>query len=119
MAKVAINGVGRIGRAALKIILDKSELELVAINDLIPPEDLAYLLQYDSCYGRYEKKVESDGQNLIIDDTKYKVFSKKDPTQLPWGDLGIDVVFECTGIFTKKEDLEKHIKAGAKRVILS
>lgn len=119
MAKVAINGMGRIGRAAFKIILDRPELELVAINDLIPPDGLAYLLQYDTCYGRYEKKVESDGNGLIVHGVKYKVISEKDPTKLPWGDLGVDVVFECTGIFTKKEDLEKHLKAGAKHVILS
>ncbi|MCF6158260.1 MAG: type I glyceraldehyde-3-phosphate dehydrogenase [wastewater metagenome] len=119
MAKVAINGMGRIGRATFKIILDTQELELVAINDLIPPDDLAYLIQYDSVYGRYEKRVESDGQNLIIDGKKYQMMSKKDPSQLPWRDLGVDVVFECTGIFTKREDLEKHITAGAKYAILS
>lgn len=119
MAKVAINGMGRIGRAAFKIILDRPELELVAINDLIPPDGLAYLLQYDTCYGRYEKKVESDDNGLAVDGVKYKVVSEKDPTKLPWRDLGVDIVFECTGIFTKKEDLEKHIRAGAKHVILS
>lgn len=119
MAKVAINGMGRIGRAAFKIILDRPELKLVAINDLIPPDGLAYLLQHDTCYGRYEKKVESDDNGLAVDGTKYKVVSEKDPTKLPWRDLGVDIVFECTGIFTKKEDLEKHIRAGAKHVILS
>ncbi len=119
MAKVAINGMGRIGRATFKIILSKPELELVAINDLIPPDDLAYLIQYDSCYGKYEKKVESDDQNIIVDGVKYKLMSKKDPSQLPWNDLGVDIVFECTGIFTRKEDLEKHIMAGARYAILS
>jgi glyceraldehyde 3-phosphate dehydrogenase len=119
MAKVAINGMGRIGRAAFKIILDTPELELVVINDLIPPDDLAYLIQHDTCYGRYEKKVECDGQNLIVDGKKYKMMSKKDPSQLPWRDLGVDIVFECVGIFTRKEDIEKHIMAGAKYAILS
>ncbi len=119
MAKVAINGLGRIGRATLKIILDNQDLELVAINDLVPVDNLAYLLKYDSVYGRYEKKVETDGENLIIDGKKIKVLSEKDPTNLPWADLGIDLVFECTGFFTNKEDLEKHLQAGAKKVILS
>jgi glyceraldehyde 3-phosphate dehydrogenase len=119
MHKVAINGLGRIGRAALKIIIDNPELELAAINDLVPPESLVYLLKYDSVYGRYEKKTETDGSDITIDGRKIKVLSEKDPANLPWKDLGIDIVFECTGIFTKKEDLEKHLKAGAKKVILS
>lgn len=119
MAKIAINGMGRIGRAAFKIILDTSGLELVAINDLIPPDDLAYLIQYDSVYGKYEKKVGSDGKNLIVDGKKYQMMSKKDPSQLPWADLKVDIVLECTGIFTRKEDLEKHITAGAKYALLS
>lgn len=119
MIKVAINGMGRIGRATFKIILSRPELELVAINDLIPPDDLAYLIQYDTCYGRYERNVESDGQNIIVDGKRYNLLSKKDPSQLPWRDLEVDVVFECTGIFRKKEDLEKHIEAGARYAILS
>lgn len=119
MAKVAINGLGRIGRAALKIVLEKPELELAAINDLIPTDNLAYLLRFDSVYGRYHKKVESDESHLIIDGRKYPVYSKKDPAELPWSEIGIDIVLECTGIFTKKDDLAKHVKAGAKHVILS
>lgn len=119
MVNVAINGLGRIGRAAFKIILDTPELELKAVNDLIPPDHLAYLLKYDTVYGRYEKKVESDQDALVVDGKKYRVLNERDPSSLPWGDLGIDVVFECTGIFNKKKDLEKHIKAGAKHVILS
>jgi len=103
----------------LKLVLDEPELELVAANDLVPAENLAYLLKYDTVYGKYQKKVESDENSLIIDGKEYKVFSEKDPEQLPWGNLKIDVVFECTGIFTKKEGLEKHIKAGAKHAILS
>lgn len=119
MAKVAINGLGRIGRAALKIILDTPELELVAINDLVPPDNLAYLLKYDTVYGRYSKSVRSEDSSLIVDDTAYRLFSQKDPTHLPWRELGIDLVFECTGVFTKSEDLEKHLKAGARFVVLS
>jgi glyceraldehyde 3-phosphate dehydrogenase len=119
MAKVAINGFGRIGRAVFKIIQDNPDLELVAVNDLVPPENLAYLLNYDTVYGRSKNKVESDENSLIIDGKHYKVVSERDPAQLPWGSLGIDLVFECTGLFTNKEALEKHIQAGAKSVILS
>lgn len=119
MTKVAINGMGRIGRAVFKLVIDTPELELAAVNDLVPPENLAYLLKYDTVYGRYEKKIASDRNSLAVEGKEYKVFSEKDPTQIPWGDLGVDIVFECTGIFTKQEDLEQHLKAGAKRVVLS
>jgi glyceraldehyde 3-phosphate dehydrogenase len=119
MAKVAINGLGRIGRATFKIILETPELELVAVNDLVPPDNLAYLLKYDTVYGRYDKKVESDGDSLIVEGKRVRVFNQRDPAQLPWGDLGLDLVFECTGVFTRKEDLEKHLQAGAKFVVLS
>ncbi|MUL36407.1 type I glyceraldehyde-3-phosphate dehydrogenase [Gloeocapsopsis dulcis] len=119
MARIAINGLGRIGRAVLKLVLDQPELELVAVNDLVPADNLAYLLKYDTAYGKYKKQVESSENSLIIDGKEYKVFSEKDPEQLPWKSLEIDAVFECTGIFTKKEGLEKHIKAGAKYSILS
>ncbi|AFZ21226.1 type I glyceraldehyde-3-phosphate dehydrogenase [Allocoleopsis franciscana] len=119
MAKVAINGLGRIGRAVFKIIQDNPDLELVAVNDLVPPENLAYLLNYDTVYGRSKNKVESDENSLIVDGKHYKVVSERDPAQLPWGSMGIDLVFECTGLFTNKEALEKHIQAGAKSVILS
>lgn len=119
MAKVAINGMGRIGRAAFKIILEQPELELVAVNDLMPLDNLAYLLRYDTVYGRYEKKVEAGSNALIVDGKSYQFLSVKDPTQLPWGELGVDVVFECTGVFTRMEDLQKHIQAGASYAILS
>ncbi len=119
MAKVAINGLGRIGRATLKIIEETPDLELVAVNDLVPPDNLAYLLQYDSVYGRYQKKVSHDSDSLIIDGKKIRVLSEKDPASLPWSDMGVDLVFECTGLFTKQEEAEKHIHAGAKRVIIS
>jgi glyceraldehyde 3-phosphate dehydrogenase len=119
MAKVAINGLGRIGRSAFKIILDTPDLELVAVNDLVPADNLAYLLKYDTVYGRYEKSVEVDGDHLVIGGKTLKTLHQKDPTQLPWGDLGIDIVFECTGVFTKEDDLRKHLEAGARYVILS
>jgi glyceraldehyde 3-phosphate dehydrogenase len=119
MAKIAINGLGRIGRATLKIILDTPGLELAAINDIVPTENLAYLLKYDTVYGRYPKQVEHTEDSLIIAGKEYPVFNKKDPAELPWDDLDIDIVIESTGIFTKKEDLQKHVQAGAKFVILS
>ncbi len=119
MARIAINGLGRIGRAALKIILERGKLDLVAVNDLIPKEDLVYLLKYDTVYRRYERQVESVADGISIDGRTYKAFSEKDPTKLPWKDLGIDLVLECTGVLRKREDLEKHLQAGAKRVILS
>ena len=117
--KVAINGLGRIGRAALKIILDTPQLEVVAVNDIVPVENIVYLLKYDTVYGRYEKTVESDSENLIIDGTTIRYFHEKDPARLPWSSLGVDIVLECTGVFTKREDLEKHVQAGAQYVILS
>lgn len=119
MAKVAINGLGRIGRAAFKIIVDTPDMELVAVNDLVDPENLAYLLKYDSVYGRYDKKVEAKENSLSVADKTYQVFNKKNPEELPWGELGVDVVLECTGVFTNSEGLRKHLKAGAKSALLS
>jgi len=119
VANVAINGFGRIGRAAFKIVLDTPELDLVAINDIVPPDNLAYLLKYDTVYGRYEKSVEVDGDHLVVDGEKYQVLKEKDPAQLPWGEMEVDVAFECTGLFTRGEDLQKHLRAGAKYAVLS
>ncbi len=119
MARIAINGLGRIGRSAFKILIDNEDVELVAINDLVPPENLAYLLKYDTVYGRYEKEVISSKDSLVVDGKIIKVLSEKDPENLPWKELEIDIVLECTGLFTKKEDSLKHIKAGARHVILS
>lgn len=119
MTRVAINGLGRIGRATMKIVLETPELELVAMNDLVPTDNLAYLLRYDTVYGRYHKRVESQKKSLIVDGRDYPVSSEKDPASLPWKDLGVELVFECTGIFTHKEDLEKHLQAGATKVLLS
>lgn len=119
MTKIAINGLGRIGRAALKVILDTPELELVAVNDIVSPENIVYLLKYDTVYGRYEKSIEFNAENLIIAGKSIRLCREKDPTQLPWASLKVDIVLECTGVFTKREDLEKHIQAGARYVILS
>ncbi|MGA1874639.1 MAG: type I glyceraldehyde-3-phosphate dehydrogenase [bacterium] len=119
MARIAINGLGRIGRAALKIALDTPQLEVIAVNDLTATDNLAYLMKYDTVYGRYEKSVESSETGFIIDGKEIKVFNLKDPAQLPWKDLNIDIALECTGVFANREGLEKHIQAGAKRAILS
>lgn len=118
-AKVAINGLGRIGRATLKIVVDHPELELVGINDLVPADNLAYLLNFDSVYGRYKHGVKAEAEALVIKDKRYPVTQIKDPEQLPWGKLGVDIVFECTGVFNRGEDLAKHLQAGAKFAILS
>lgn len=117
--RVAINGFGRIGRNAFKIAFDRPDLEIVAINDLSDNATLAHLLSHDSNYGKYDKKVSSDEKGLIVDDKHIQVLSEKDPVALPWKELKIDVVIECTGFFTKKEGAELHIKAGAKRVVIS
>ena len=119
MAKVAINGFGRIGRAIFKIMLATPSLEIVGLNDIVPPDNLAYLLKYDTVYGRYEKAVESTEHSLIIDGREYPVYNIKDPTQLPWEELAVDIAIESTGVFTKTEDLKKHVEAGARYVILS
>lgn len=119
MKKIAINGFGRIGRAALKIIMNTPELEVVAVNDLMNIENAAYLLKYDSIYGIYEKEVTIQDNLLIVDDKEILFVSEKDPAKLPWKDLKIEVVIESTGLFTKREDAEKHINAGAKTVVIS
>ena len=119
MTKIAINGFGRIGRPALKVALENSNLEVVAINDLTDTKTLAHLLKYDSNYGIYEKDVSYDNEHVIIDGKKIKVFAQRDPELLPWKDLRVDVVLECTGFFRDKEGTEKHLRAGAKKVIIS
>ncbi len=117
---VAINGFGRIGRAAFKIILEEHpELKVQAINDLTDNATLAHLLQSDSCYGRYNRKVVGDDKGLLVDGKRYSVFAEKDPSLLPWKKLQIDVVLECTGRFCDKEGAGLHLKAGAKKVIIS
>jgi glyceraldehyde 3-phosphate dehydrogenase len=119
MKKIAINGFGRIGRAALKIIMDTPELEVVAINDLMSIDNAAYLLSYDSVYGNYDKEVNVHDNYLQVGDKRILVLSEKDPAQLPWKNMNIDVVIESTGFFTRREDAEKHIYAGAKAVVIS
>jgi glyceraldehyde 3-phosphate dehydrogenase len=119
MAKVAINGLGRIGRAALKTIMEEPELELVAINDIAPRDNLAYLLKYDTAYGRYDKDVKLDGDTLVIEGQRIAFEQERDPADLPWEEMGVDIVFECTGFFRTKEGMQKHLDAGAKYVILS
>ena len=119
MKKIAINGFGRIGRAAMKIIVETSGLEIVAVNDLMSIDNAAYLLRYDSVYGNYKNEVIVQDNYLHIGDKKILFLSEKDPSKLPWKDLSIDVVIESTGLFTKREDAEKHIYAGAKTVVIS
>ena len=117
--KIAINGMGRIGRAALKLIIETNGLELIAINDIISIENLVYLIKYDTVYGNYERKVTYEGQTLIVDGTRIDYSTIRDPEQLPWKAKDIDLVIESTGLFTLREDAEKHIRAGAKTVIIS
>lgn len=119
VTKIAINGFGRIGRSAFKIAWERSDLEIVAINDLTDTKTLAYLLKHDSNYGDYARQVTYDDNSLVIDGTAVKVLAKKDPAVLPWGDLGVDVVIESTGFFTDKDGAGKHLTAGAKRVVIS
>jgi glyceraldehyde 3-phosphate dehydrogenase len=117
--KIGINGFGRIGRNAFKIAFERPDLEIVAVNDLTDTKTLAYLLKHDSNYGTYQHEVSADEENIIVKDQKIKVLAEKDPANLPWKDLGVELVIESTGRFTKKEDAELHLKAGAKRVIIS
>jgi glyceraldehyde 3-phosphate dehydrogenase len=117
---VAINGFGRIGRAAFKIILDSHpDLKIVAINDLTDTKTLAHLLAHDSCYGPYQYKVTGNTKGLEVKGKKYAIFAEKDPGQLPWQKLKVDVVLECTGRFCNKESASLHLQAGAKKVIIS
>lgn len=117
--KIAINGFGRIGRPTLRRLLENSDLEVVAINDLTDNKTLAHLLKYDSVYGVYDKTVDYSDNVLIVDDKEIKSLTEKDPEKLPWGNLGVDIVLECTGYFADADGASKHIKAGAKKVIIS
>ena len=117
--KIGINGFGRIGRNAFKLAFDRSDLEITAVNDLTDTKTLAYLLKHDSNYGTYKHEVSYDDTGIIVNGQHIKVIAEKDPAALPWGDLGVDIVIESTGRFTEKETAELHIKAGAKRVIIS
>lgn len=120
MTKIAINGFGRIGRQTFRRILDKyPDVEVVAINDLTDTKTLAHLLQYDSNYGVYEKEVKSTEDAILVGDKEFKVFAKKEIKDLPWKELGVDIVLECTGLFTKRAAAMEHINVGAKKVIVS
>ncbi|MDD4564187.1 MAG: type I glyceraldehyde-3-phosphate dehydrogenase [Eubacteriales bacterium] len=118
--KVGINGFGRIGRNAFKIAFERNaDFEIVAINDITSPATLAHLLKYDSCFGKFDGTVEVKDDAIIVNGKEIKIFAVRDPEELPWRDLGVEVVLESTGLFKKKADAEKHIKAGAKKVIIS
>ncbi len=118
--KVAINGFGRIGRLAFRLMNDNPNYEIVALNDLTDAETLAYLLKYDTAQGRYKhESITVDGDSIIVEGKKTKVYAQRDPELLPWKELGVEVVLECTGFFTSEEGAGKHIKAGAKKVVVS
>ena len=119
--RVGINGFGRIGRNVFRAAMSraKGDVEIVAVNDLTDAKTLAYLLAYDSIFGRYPGTVEHEGDTLIVDGTPIRVMAERDPGNLAWGDLGVDVVVESTGFFTKRDDAAKHLAGGAKKVIIS
>jgi len=120
MIKIAINGFGRIGRLTFRQMFDDSDYEIVAINDLTSPDMLAHLLKYDSAQKRYEgHEIKSTDNSIIVDSKEIKIYKESDPSNLPWKELDIDVVFECTGFFTSKDKASAHISAGAKKVIIS
>lgn len=119
--KVGINGFGRIGRNALKAAFAREDLnfEIVAINDLTTPETLAHLLKYDSCFGKFEGTVEHTENSIVVNGNEIKVYAQRNPEEIPWGDLGVTVVLESTGLFTKKADAAKHLRDGVKKVVIS
>jgi glyceraldehyde 3-phosphate dehydrogenase len=117
--KVGINGFGRIGRNVFRAALNNAEMEIVAINDLTDAKMLAHLLKYDTVHGTLQQEVTVDGEYLVVGNQKVKVIAERDPAQLGWGELGVEVVVESTGRFTKREDAAKHLEAGAKKVIIS
>lgn len=117
--KVAINGFGRIGRLALRVMSENKDFDVVAINDLTDAKTLAHLFKYDSAQGRFNGTIEIDEEGFVVNGDKIKVFAKANPAELPWGELGVDVVLECTGFFTDKAKAEAHIAAGAKKVVIS
>lgn len=119
MKKIAINGFGRIGRMCFRSLINNPSIEIVAINDLTDVPTLAHLLKYDSVHGKLNAKIESTADSIVVNGKAVKVYAQKDPAALPWKDLGVDVVIESTGIFTDKAGAQKHIDAGAKKVIIS
>lgn len=119
MIKLAINGFGRIGRNAFKIAFERRDVKIVAINDLTDTKTLAHLLKHDSSYGTYDRDVKFDEENLIVDGEKIRVFSEKEPKNLPWGEYQVDVVIESTGFFTDPKKAADHLEAGARKVVIS
>lgn len=119
MKRIAINGFGRIGRLVYRIIEERDDMEIVAINDLSSPEELSYLLKYDTNHRRYTKEVTYDKEHIIVNGKKVKIYKELEPINLPWKELEIDIVLECTGKFTQKEKAMAHIEAGAKKVLIS
>jgi glyceraldehyde 3-phosphate dehydrogenase len=117
--RIAINGMGRIGRLLFRRLMENEQFELVAVNDIMPTENLAYLLKYDSVYGTYPSEIKTDGQSLLINKKKIAALRNEDPEKLPWKDLNVDVVLECSGKFIDKTGASKHLTAGAKKVLLS
>ena len=117
--KVGINGFGRIGRHVFKVASQRKDIEIVALNDLTDAKTLAHLLKYDSIYGKYSKPVSVEGDSIVVDGKKIKVLSERDPKNLPWKEMGVDIVIESTGVFRKKEQVMWHVEAGAKKVILT
>ena len=120
--KVGINGYGRIGRNILRALYEsgrQSEIQLVAINDLGDAQTNAHLTQYDTAHGRFPGEVSVDGGDLVVNGDRIKVLAERDPSQLPWGELGVDVVLECTGLFASREKAAAHLAGGAKKVVIS
>ncbi len=119
MARVAINGFGRIGRLVFRIAVERDAFEIVRINDITDAATLAHLLKYDSVHGRFQGDVKVDGNAIVVNGKKIEVSAERDPANLPWADLGVDLVIESTGVFRKRAELEKHLQAGAKKVVLT
>ena len=119
MIKIGINGFGRVGRLAFRIATERKDIEVVAINDLLEADQIAYLLKYDSVHGRYSGKVEAKDGNLVVDGKKIRVTSEKDPENLKWDEVGATIILDCTGIFKELDTASAHLKAGAKKVIIS
>ena len=117
--KLAINGFGRIGRLVFRTALQREDIEIVAVNDLTDAAMLAHLLKYDSIHGKVDAEVSSEGENLVVNGKKVRVYAETDPAKLPWGELDVDIVVESTGRFTNYDDAKKHVEAGAKKVIIS
>src|SRR5690554_5618407 len=119
MIKIEINGFGRIGRLVFRIASQRNDIEIVAVNDLLEVEHLAYLLQYDSVHGRFSGEIEVQNGSLLVNGNKIRVSAEKDPENLKWNEVGAELVLDCTGVFKEKETASAHLKAGAKKVVLS